>query len=99
MLLYVAVSKRWISIRFDAEFYYRHFYILMCRMSIRSEFPLRNLPGGGGRSNINQYDEERRNPGSEWRRNPGKEGRRVFVEPTVQNIISSTYSLYSNCYK
>ena len=65
-------------------------------MSIRSEFPLRNLPGGGGRSNINQYDED---PGSEWRRNPGQEGRRVFVEPTVQNIISSTYSLYSNCYK
>ena len=71
----------------------------MCRMSIRSEFPLRNLPGGGGRSNINQYDEGRRITETEGQRNPGKEGRRIFVEPIVQNIISSTYSLYSNCYK
>ena len=40
----------------------------MCRMSIRSEFPLRNLPGGGGRSNINQYD-----GGGEFRKLKGRE--------------------------
>ena len=68
-------------------------------MIVRSEFPLRSLSGGCGRSNINQYDEGRRNPGTEGRRNLGKVGRRIFVEPIVQNIISSTYSLYSKCYK